>query len=89
MKLFKTVPAYFIAIYLFLQLLRFEFNSIIKPIEKFQDDILYSFSILQSSGLNGIKYEHKIYPPKSKGFFKRKKCVISWTENEIYSVSGI
>lgn len=57
-SLFKTFPACFIAIYLFLQLLRFEFNSIIKPIEKFQDDILYSFSILQSSGLNGIKYEH-------------------------------
>ena len=43
MKLFKTVPAYFIAIYLILQLLRFVFNSIIKPIEKFQDDILYIF----------------------------------------------
>ena len=33
MDLYRTVPAYFMAIYLFLQLLRFNYKSI-KPIEK-------------------------------------------------------
>ena len=33
MELFITLPAYFMAIYLFLQLLRFRYNCM-KPIEK-------------------------------------------------------
>ena len=51
MERFKTVPAHILAFYLFLQVLRFSYNSI-KPIEKLLDDILKFFRCLRSSRLN-------------------------------------
>ena len=56
MELFKTVPAYFMAIYLFLQLLRFRYNSI-KPIEKLS--ILHTIDYFDGSKVLGVKLFHR------------------------------
>ena len=48
MELFKTDPA--MAIYLFLQFLRFSYNS--DPLKNCHDDIYKFFGCLKSSGLN-------------------------------------